>query len=158
LEAPRLSYKGQALTDIPIPDGPTNKELVDGAFLALAMTDTMFGRTDEEYANGVTLLRGMMGEWPFDQLGYDFTTPRPSERSGIEHKWTQAVSLCLADRLGPAVGRSMGTKAMAAKARSFSSLCAAVGNQARVTYPNNTPAGAGHSQYVGYGTFFQDGD
>lgn len=144
------------MTDIPIPSGPTNKELVDLAFLALGMTDTMFGRTDEEYASGVALLRGMMGEWPFDQLGYDFTTPRPSERSGIEQKWAQAVSLCLADRVGPAVGKTMGTKAAASKARSYSALCASVGNKSTTTYPNNTPAGAGHKTITG--TFFQDGD
>ncbi|MDT0507531.1 hypothetical protein [Novosphingobium sp. MMS21-SN21R] len=122
------------------------------------MTDTMFGRTDEEYASGVTLLRGMMGEWPFDQLGYDFTTPRPSERSGIEQKWTQAVSLCLAERLAPATGKGLSPQASTAKGRSFSSLCVAVGNKSSVTYPDNTPSGAGHSVFYGNGPFFNEGD
>lgn len=146
------------MTDIPIPAGPTNKELIDGAYLALGMTDAMFGRTDEEYASGVTLLRGMMGEWPFDQLGYDFTTPRPSERSGIDGKWTQAVSLALAERIGPALGKALNPQASIAKGRSYSALCASVGNKARVTYPNNTPSGAGHRWFTANSTFFNEGD
>ncbi|ABD27433.1 hypothetical protein Saro_2998 [Novosphingobium aromaticivorans DSM 12444] len=146
------------MTDIPIPAGPTNKELVDLAYLALGMTDTMFGRTEEEYASGVGLLRAMMGEWPFDQLGYDYTTPRPSERSGIEQKWTQAVSLSLAERIAPAVGKALSPQSASAKARSYSTLCAAVGNKSTVTYPNNTPAGAGQGRSLGFGAFFRDGD
>lgn len=145
------------MTDIPIPSGPTNKELIDLAFLSLAMTDAFFGRTEEEYATGVTLLRGMMAEWPFDQLGYDFTTPRPSERSGIEQKWAQVVGLCLAERLSAATGKGLQPAAMATKARSYGTLCAAVGNKSTVDYARNTPAGAGHRTF-GYGeTFFNEG-
>lgn len=146
------------MTDIPIPSGPTNKELIDLAFLALGMTDAMFGRTDEEYASGVTVLRAMMGTWPFDQLGYDFTTPRPSEASGIEQKWAQAASMGLAERIAPAVGKMLSPQVMAAKARSYSSLCAAVGNKSFVTYPNNTPAGAGQSTEFSDSPFFNEGD
>lgn len=146
------------MSDIPIPSGPTNKELVDLAYLSLGMSDTMFGRTEEEYASGVSLLRAMMNEWPFDQLGYDFTTPRPSERSGIDAKWTQAVGLSLAERLAPAVGKALTAPAMTAKARSYSTLCAAVGNKSVVSYGRNTVAGAGQGRSLGFGTFLQEGD
>lgn len=146
------------MTEIPIPTGPTNKELIDLGYLALSMSDAMFGRTDEEYASGVTLLRAMMGTWPFDQLGYDFTTPRPSERSGIAQKWAQAVGLCLGERIAAATGKAMSAASMSAKARSYSSLCATVGNKSVVTYPNNTPSGAGQGQAFGYGPFFDEGD
>jgi len=143
------------MTDIPIPTGPTNKELVDLAYSGLAISDAMFGRTDEEYAGGVLLLRAMMSEWPFDQLGYDDSTARPSERSGIDRKWFQAVGMALAERIAPAIGKTMTREAVKVQARSYSRLCAGVAVVPSAQYGYSTPMGMGHRRS---GTFFAEPD
>lgn len=129
---------------IPIPGGFSNKEAIDGAYLALGISDSMFGRTAEEYGTGLTLLRMMMGEWPFNQLGYDDSVPAVSEQSGVEQKWLAVVSYCLADRIGATIGKQIKPGSIAAKARSFSILSAAVGNKSTVSHADGTARGSGH--------------
>ena len=36
---------------LPIPTGPSNKAIIDRAYMALGLSDSMFGRTQEEYAS-----------------------------------------------------------------------------------------------------------
>lgn len=137
------------MTDIPIPGGPTNKDLIDLAYLALGVSDAMFGRTEEEYASAQKLLRAMMGEYPFDRINYDATNDHPSERSGIPFEYEQAVALCLAERLGPAISKSLTAEARARKARSFSMLCAAANVTPSLEYAQGTPSGAGNKRRLG---------
>ncbi len=129
---------------LPIPGGFSNKEAIDAAYLSLGISDSMFGRTAEEYASGLTLLRMMMAEWPWDQLGFDDAAATVGEESGVERKWLAAVGYELGDRIGGAIGKSMKLGSAKAKARSFSTLCAAVGNQSTVSLANGTPQGSGH--------------
>ena len=90
------------MTTLPIPAGPLNKEIIDLAYTVLGVSDAMFGRTDEEYASAMTMLRAMMGEWPFDQLGFDTGDARVGSESGIEAKWLTAIGYSLATRIGSA--------------------------------------------------------
>lgn len=132
------------MTTLPIPGGFSNKEAINAAYLALGLSDSMFGRTAEEYGTGLTLLRMMMAEWPFNQLGFDDAVATVGEKSGVAQKWLAVVSYCLADRIGATIGKQIKPGSVAAKARSFSMLCASVGNKSTVSLANGTPQGSGH--------------
>lgn len=132
------------MSEIPTPTGPTNRELIDRAYLALGISDAMFGRTPEEYATGFALLKGMMAEWPFNLLGFimeDSAGGRIEEASGIDPQWTEAVGLCLGERLAGAL--KMQFPSMGAKARAYSQLCGAVGTITSAQFPSGTFAGSG---------------
>lgn len=132
------------MTTLPIPGGFSNKEAIDAAYLALGLSDSMFGRTAEEYGTGLTLLRMMMAEWPFDQIGFNDSVALVSEKSGVAQKWLGVVSYCLADRIGATIGKQIKPGSVAAKARSFSMLSAAVGNKSTVKHADGTARGSGH--------------
>lgn len=137
---------------IPIPQGPTNKELIDFGYLVIGLNDSMFGRTDEEYGTGMVLLRAMMAEFPFDRLCYDFNSARPHERSGISHEWITAVGSALGERIAASLpGKALLPQYQALKARSFSTLCAAANCPPPQKWAHGTPAGAG--QWPGGTTF-----
>lgn len=136
-------------TTLPIPSGPTNKEIIDRAYQALGISDAMFGRTPEEYAEAVLVLGGMAEEWPFDQIGFvveDAAGLRAEEESGIARKWLNAVAHALAEQLAPTVGKTLTPEARKVKNRSYSQLCAAVAVIPQAEYADATPRGAGWSR------------
>ncbi len=138
------------MTTLPIPSGPTNKEMIDLAYLGIAMSDAMFGRTPEEYNSAGMLLRAMMAEWPFNLLGFiqeDGAGLRIEEESGIARTYAQAVALSLAERLAPAIGKTMAPEAKKRLARSYSFLCGAVADIPRAYYADGTIMGAGQRRY-----------
>jgi hypothetical protein len=142
---------------IPIPAGPTNKELIDLAYLALGVSDAMFGRTDDEYASAMAQLRAMMEEYPFSELGFDYAEDNITERSGIEGRFKTAVSYSLAERLSSTtVQKTMAAASMKIKADSYSRMCAAVNVTPTMRYAQGTPAGAGHRRDWIYRTFITD--
>lgn len=148
--------------EIPIPSGPTNREIIDRAYRSLALKDSMFGRTAEEYATGVEILASMMLESPFDKLGYvqqdGGEGNRVEAESGIERKWLEAVGLMLAERLAPTIGKTLSPHTEKARARAYSQLCAAVMTIPEAKYADGTPRGAGarYRTVVGYGPFFDN--
>jgi hypothetical protein len=144
------------MPDIPVPGGLTAKEIVDQAYTGLGMSDSFFGRTQEEYAAGQGLLRAMVGEWPFDQLGYDGAETDLSAETGIERKWLNVVGLSLAERIGPGIGKQLQPAFLKVKANSYSRLCAAVANLPTVEFAAGTPRGAGHRGYYQRGTYFPE--
>ncbi len=138
------------MTEIPIPAGPTNKELIDLAYLGIAISDAMFGRTPEEYASGGVLLRAMMAEWPYNLLGFiqeDGAGLRIEEESGIARAYSQAVALGLAERIAPSIGKEMTGAAVKAKARSFSLLCGLAAVAPDAAYADATFMGSGQRRY-----------
>lgn len=151
-------------TVLPIPSGPTNREIIDRAYRAMSISDAMFGRTPEEYGVGVEILSSMMLESPFDMLGYVQWSGgegnRVEEESGIDRKWLEAVGLMLAERLAPAIGKTLAPHALKAKGRAYSQLCAAVVTIPDSKYADGTPRGAGarFRTAVGYGPYFQNTD
>lgn len=151
-------------TVLPIPGGPSNREIIDRAYRAMSISDAMFGRTPEEYAVGVEILSSMMLESPFDMLGYvQFSGGegnRVEEESGIERKWLEAVGLMLAERLAPAIGKQLAPHSVKAKTRAYSQLCAAVVTIPDAQYQDGTPRGSGarFRSNVGYGPYFFYGD
>ena len=144
---------------LPIPGGPTNREIIDEAWLGIGVSDNMFGRTAEEYASSAKRLRAMMGEWPFDQLGYineDEPGLRLEEESGIAQKWLSAVASCLAERIAASIGKSLSPESRRVKMTNYPRLCSAVGNTTKVPYADATFAGAGQQRRrYGFGrTYF----
>ncbi len=143
---------------IPIPPGPTNKEIIDLAYVGLGLTDAFFGRTDDEYATAMTLLRAMMAEYPFDQIGYDTTDDNLAERSGIEPRWLTAVAYSLTERIVAATPtRQMPPTTFRQKSEAYSKLVASL-PVPKKRYAQGTPAGAGNrSNWRGYDrTFITD--
>lgn len=128
---------------IPIPGGFTNKEAIDHAYTALGLSDSMFGRTAEEYASGQLFLRAMMGEWPFDQLGYDDVETGLTAESGVDRKWLNTVGLSLAQLLGTAIGKVLPPTFNALRARSYTRLCGAVADTPEMSLAPGTITGAG---------------
>jgi hypothetical protein len=151
-------------TILPIPAGPTNREIIDRAYRSMGVSDAMFGRTPEEYAVGVEILSSMMLESPFDLLGYvQFSGGegnRVEEESGIDRKYLEAVGLMLAERLAPAIGKTLAPHTLAAKRRAYSLLCAAVVTIPDAVYQDGTPRGVGHryQNSLGFGPFFTQGE
>ena len=149
-------------TVLPIPSGPTNREIIDRAYRSMGVSDAMFGRTAEEYQTGVEVLSSMMYESPFDKLGYvqfdGGEGNRVEEESGIDRKWLEAVGLSLAERLAPLIGKSLNPHVLKAKVRAYSQLCAAVVTIPEVKYRDGTPRGAGarYRNHGGYGPYFQN--
>lgn len=149
-------------TIIPIPGGPTNREIIDRAYRSMAVSDAMFGRTPEEYAVGVEILSSMMFESPFDLLGYvqqdGGEGSRVEEESGIARKYLEPVALMLAERLAPVIGKQLAPGTMKAKNRAYSLLCAAVVKIPDSKYQDGTPRGAGARYRIslGAGPFFQN--
>jgi hypothetical protein len=146
-------------TVLPIPSGPTNREIIDRAYRSMGVSDAMFGRTPEEYAVGVEILSSMMLESPFDRLGYvqqdGGEGNRVEEESGIDRKWLEAVGLMLAERLAPVIGKALAPHTLKAKGRAYSALCAEVMTVPFAKYADGTPRGAGaRYRTVGGQTFF----
>lgn len=144
------------MTLIPVPTGPTNRELIDGAYRALGLSDAMFGRTAEEYASGAADLRAMMSEYPFDRLGFDTNGGEVENESGIADKWRTAVSYALAIRIGASIGATLKPGAQAVHNRAYASLCAAVATITEVPHAPGSPRGSGHR--IPGPTFFVEGE
>lgn len=146
-------------TELPIPSGPTIKEIVDLAFSAVGSSDIMFGNTENEYADAVNSLNAMMSEYPFDQLGYvveDAAGVRLEEESGIARAYQVAVAYSLAERMAPGMGVSMSARALKTKNNAYSRLCAAVATIPEAEYSPGTPRGIGHRHAVRSSPFFPE--
>ena len=145
---------------LPIPGGLLNKEIIDLAYTVLGVSDAMFGRTDEEYASAMVMLRAMMGEWPFNQLGFDTGDARVGSRSGIDAKWLTAVGYALALRIGPAIGKTLAPNAQGVANRAYSALCAAYAVPGQAAWSPGTARGTGHRPGGGDGggVFFPRGE
>lgn len=151
------------MTDIPLPSGPTNKELINRAYQVMGLNDSMFGRTAEEYASAVLVLGGMMLEWPFDGLGYDDEDAaglRVEEESGIARKYLETVAYCLAERMAPTIGKTLSTSAQAIKGRLYSRLSAeqAAANLPTAGYAAGTPRGSGNKFRQVFAPFYNAGE
>lgn len=142
------------MSELPIPSGPTNREIIDRAYQMLGLSDSMFGRTDEEYASAMLPLGGMMLEYPYDALGYiyeDAAGMRAEEESGIARKWLEAVAYGLAQRIGQTIGKQASSKT---GAQQYSMLCSYAGTPTQMEYGDATIRGAGASRLFGFGQFF----
>lgn len=142
---------------LPIPGGLLNKDIVDLGYTVLGLSDSMFGRTDEEYAKGMLLLRAMMDEYPFDQLGFDSDNARIGEESGVDKKWLTALGYSLAQRLATALNKTLKPNAQATLNRSYSRLCSSVAVITEAGHALGTPAGSGH-RYPVRQTYFAEGE
>lgn len=138
------------MTVIPVPAGPTIKEIIDTAFSAMGTSDVMFGHTETEYQDAVLALNGMMSEWPFNLLGYiieDAAGLRLEEESGIDRTYMTAVAYSLAERMAPSFGKGLTAEARKIKNQTYSRLCGAVQPIPAAQFADNTPRGSGHRYY-----------
>jgi hypothetical protein len=151
-------------TVLPIPSGPTNREIIDRAYKAMGAGARGFGLPAEDYADAVDVLSSMMLESPFDLLGYvqqdGGEGNRVEDESGIARKYLEPVALMLAERIAPTIGKTLAPHTLAAKRRAYSLLCAAVVTIPDAKYQDGTPRGLGHRVQNGFGLgpFFVDGE
>ena len=134
------------MTTLPIPSGPTNREIIDRAYQVLGQSNAMFGRTDEDYAEAVHALGAMAEEWPFNLLGFIVENEpglRVDEESGISREWLNAVAYALAEQMAPTAGKTLSAEARKQKNRSYSRLCAAVAVIPQAEYADATVRGSG---------------
>lgn len=142
--------------EIPIPGGFTNKQAADLAYTGLGLSDSMFGRTQEEYGTALMLLRAMVYEWPFDQLGYDHTETALTAETGIEAKWLNVVGLCLGERLAPVIGKQLQPAFQKVKVTAYSRLCSTVGVVPEADFAPGTARGSGHRYNDLIGPYFPE--
>ena len=134
------------MTALPIPSGPTNREIIDRAYQVLGQSAKMFGHTEEDYADAVLTLGSMMADWPFNQISFivdDAAGLRTEEESGIDRRWMDAVAYSLAERMAPTSGKTLSPEARKAKNRTYASLCGAVQVEQTAEFADATPRGAG---------------
>jgi hypothetical protein len=140
-------------TELPIPSGPTNREIIDRAYQVLGLSDSMFGRSEDEYASAMRPLGGMMLEWPFSALGFiteDAAGLRSEEESGIDRKYLDTVGYALAERLAPTIGKDLSAAAMKVKAGLYSRVCADVTVIPAASYRDGTVRGGGARRWPVY--------
>lgn len=131
------------MTVIPVPPPPAKREILELAFQDCAQAGYMFGNTADEYAMAQRTMDAMMAEWPFNTLGYDFST---DPMSGIAREFMTAVYTQLAARIAPGMGKELSSEQRRTRAKAFDRLCsvAGVNGLPEALYARNTPAGAGH--------------
>jgi len=131
------------MTEIPVPTGPTNRQIVDRAYQVEGLSDSMFGRTDDEYAAAMLPLASIARQWPFSTLGFliDGNLPVVEEESGIGWEHLDGVAYALAERLAPTIGKTLSPEAKKVKADLYSRLC--VATPPDVKYKPGTIRGAG---------------
>lgn len=134
------------MTELPIPSGPTNREIIDRAYQVLGQSGVMFGRTDEEYADAVITLGSMASTWPFNLLGFIVDTEaglRAEEESGISRAYFEGVAYSLAERMAPTHGKTLSPEARKIKNREYSTLCGVAQVATPAEFADATPRGAG---------------
>lgn len=138
-------------TEIPIPSGPTYRQIVDRAYQVEGLSDSMFGRTDDEYAAAMLPLAGLIREWPFNGLGFvlDGALPQVEEESGVGWEYLEPVAYCLAEKMAPTIGKTLSPHALKTKATLYSRLC--VSTPPEASFAGGTPRGAGSKRS---GVFF----
>lgn len=135
--------------------GPTKRQIIVAAFGDLGMADYEFGRTAEEIADALSRLNALMGEWPWDAIGYvqpSYGVGDPEEASGIPFASLNAVSSALAPRIAAMMGATMGPEATGNMARSRALQFAQVATIPTMPRQSGTIAGAGSR---GFGTFLR---
>lgn len=137
-------------TILPVAGGLLNKEIIDHAYLSIGVSDSMFGRTAEEYGAGLMHLRALMGEYPFDQLGFDDAGAAVGEESGIARRWLSAVAYSLGERIGASIGKALIPQFVRIKVRAVSELdaWAYASSPPTVTLGRGDPYGSGHRGFV----------
>lgn len=141
------------MTTLPLPTGPTNREIIDRAYQVAGQSDAMFGRTDEDYAEAVRTLGAMAEEWPFNLLGFVVENEaglRVDEESGISREWLNAVAHSLAEQLASTQGKTLSAEARKVKNRSYSRLCGAVQVATPAEFADATPRGSGWNRGRAY--------
>lgn len=148
------------MTALPIPSGPTNREIIDRAYQVLGVSDAMFGRTEEEYASALLPLGGMMLEPPFNLLGYDGYDGglKVEEESGIDRQWLEAVAYGLAERIGPTIGKTLSPNAEKVKNRLLARITATFAVVPSMEFAAGTPRGSGNRAFSRLGSVFFTGE
>jgi hypothetical protein len=134
------------MTVLPIPTGPTNREIIDRAFQILGQSNVMFGRTDEDYADAILTLNAMIMEWPFSEIGFYVESEaglRVDEESGISRAYLNAVAHNLAEQMASTSGKTLSPEARKTKNRSYSRLCGAVQATPAAQFADGTVRGSG---------------
>lgn len=127
--------------------GPPKRDLIEMAFEECGSAGYEFERTPEEVSSALRKLNAMMGEWPWNQLGYPLPTyglGLPEELSGIGPENVQAVALHLAMRIAPNMGATLPPETRAAMTRSFNMLCSRYTTPPASYMASNTLRGMGH--------------
>lgn len=134
------------MTTLPLPTGPTNKQLIDRAYDMMGMSGEVFGRPVDEYTLGQRTLNAMMEEWPFNLMGYigaDYGDGDLEEKSGIASKYREGVSAELAMRLAPAKGKTLAPAMIRTLNRASAIVYADFSVPAQVEFPQGTISGNG---------------
>lgn len=149
----------RAMTVLPIPTGPTNREIIDRAYQIIGVSDAMFERTPEEYASAILPLGSLMLEYPYNTLGYVYENEaglRVEEETGITRASLDTVAYGLAKRIAPTINKTLSAEASSEAARLYTLLLSTAAVVPSMPLGHATPSGAGNRR-IGV-TYFNDDD
>ncbi len=115
--------------------------------------------TPEDQASHLNELDMMMAEYPWDGLGYNFSTygaGLPEEPSGLANSAISAVSKYLGLRIAPGLGKNLSQAANASLVRAYNLLFAQVATVPTMPRPRTTPRGMGNSWYQPWSPYIID--
>lgn len=130
----------------------TKRELIADAFGAFGLANYVFDLTPEQMQDALRRLDSMMGQWETQgvYLGYVLpATPGASDLdddSGIPVQANEAVSLNLARRLAPTIGKALSAETILQAGAAYRALLGKRGVQRmpEMQMPANMPSGAGN--------------
>lgn len=139
------------MTLVTLPSGPLKRDLIQQAYEECGQAAYEYDLSPEEYASALRRLNNMLAEWLAGQcidLGYLFPDPdsdgNADDASGIPPGAAQIVSLKLAERIAPLLGKTLSAETKAATARSWSLLVASYACIPERNFGRNTIRGAGN--------------
>lgn len=142
----------------------TKRKLAEKAYGALGLTSFAFSLTPEMIGSAVDTLDAMMASWGGPEygirIGYngasDPSVTDGGQDSGIPDHTYEAVYLCLGERLGSEIGKTLLPDAVIRKTKAFDALLsyAQSRNIPEMQYRKGTPSGAGNKPHQFDGAVF----
>ena len=141
-------------------EGPKKRQIIESAFGRIGIAGYEFGLTPEDVGVALTLLNGLMTEWPFSTISTweapEYGNGSADESSGIPREDVPAIVARLAQLLAAEFGKELSTGAVAEMARQiarFTSRKATVPSMPR----RGDPIGAGSTR-PGLSPFTRDAE
>lgn len=132
------------------PSTATKRTVINMAFEEIGLAGYEFDATPEEFASALRRLDVLMAQWRTSSLDLGYNTPAIigqgdlDDESGLPDDSLNAVSISLALRVMPAIGKAMSAETRLALSQSMTALRAAYAVIPTSRLARGTPRGAGN--------------
>ena len=145
------------------PSTNTKRQLIEMAYEECSLAGYEFNLTPEELFSGLRQLDALMAEWRVMSKDLNYNAPAImgqgdlEDYSGVPDAAVQGVSVSLAMRIAPKMGKAMSAESRASYGRSMDAIKAMCAVIPQVGWPRGTPAGAGNRRWGTWGPFLSYG-